>query len=265
MTPCTRRAAVLLLPSLLAGAKAAQAQVPRVGVVLMHGAAARSDSMAGLAGRLRQAGHLVANLDMPWSSEVAHRVPVESAERQVMAGLHDLRRRGAQKVVLAGFSKGGMFAAYMATRTPVDGLVAIAPNGGADQKRLKDEVARARALVAAGRGEEPTLLHDGDVTGDGRYPIPNAVPSAYVTWFDPQGALNFERIFRSQRPGMPVLLVVPTRDLENLLRVKDQVWRGLPPHPGHRLHEPATDHLGAVTHSEQEAVRWIAEVVQHGS
>ncbi len=243
----------------------AAAQVPRVGVVLLHGAAARSDSMAGLAGKLRSQGHLVANLDMPWSSEVHHRVPLESAERQVLAGLQDLRRRGAGKLVLAGFSKGGLFAAYMATRVNVDGLVAIAPNGGADQKRLQDEVARARALVAAGRGEERTLLHDGDVTGDGRYPIPDSVPSAWLTWFDPQGALNFDRIFRSQRAGMPVLLVVPTQDLENLLKVKQKVWQGLPPHPGHRLYEPPTNHLGAVAHSEQEALRWIAEVVQQGS
>lgn len=248
----------------LAGAGSAQAQLPKVGVVLMHGAAARSDSMAAFAGKLRDQGHLVANLDMPWSNEVAHRVPVEVGERLVTDALQDLRRRGARKLVLAGFSKGGMFAAYMGTRIPVDGLVLIAPNGGADQKKLQDDVARARSLVAAGKGEEKTLLHDGDVTGDGRYPMPDAVPSAWLSWFDPQGTQNFERVFRSQRPGVPILLVVPTRDLENLRKVKQQVWQGLPPHPGNRLFEPPTDHLGAVAQSEAEAIGWIAQVVQQG-
>jgi pimeloyl-ACP methyl ester carboxylesterase len=249
---------------ILAAAGPSLAQVPKVGVVLMHGAAARSDSMAAFGGKLRDQGHLVANLDMPWSNEVAHRVPVEAAERQVLDAMQDLRRRGAHKVVLAGFSKGGMFAAYVATRMPVDGLVLIAPNGGADHKRLQEDVARARSLVAAGKGEEKTLLHDGDVTGDGRYPMPDAIPSAWLSWFDPQGSQNFERVFRSQRPGVPVLLVVPTRDLENLLKVKQRVWQGLPPHPGNRLFEPQTDHLGAVAHSEAETVRWIAQVVQQG-
>lgn len=238
------------------------AQGPRVGIVVMHGAGARGTSMADFAARLKAQGHLVANLDMPWSNEDAHAVPVAAAERQVLGAVDSLRRQGAQKLVLAGFSKGGMFAGYMATRTVVDGLVALAPNGGADQKKLQDELAKARALIAAGKGEERALLHDADVVGETRYPIPNAVPSAYVTWFDPQGALNFERIFRGQRPGMPVLLVVPTRDLANLVKIKQPLFQGLPPHPGHRLFEPETDHLGAVRLSTDEVLRWIAEVVQ---
>lgn len=260
--PLPRRTLLGSLAALLAPGLRAQPAAPRVGIVVMHGAGARSSSMAGFAGRLMSQGHLVANLDMPWSTEDAHRTPVEAAERHVLGQLQELRRRGAAKLVIAGFSKGGMFAAHMATRTPIDGLVAIAPNGGADQKKLQDQVDRARALVAAGKGEDRTLLQDGGVVGDDRYPMPGAVPSSYLTWFEPQGAMNFERIFRSQRPGVPVLLVVPTRDLENLLRMKQAVWQGLPPHPGNRLYEPETDHLGAVAAATPEAIRWIAEVVQ---
>ncbi|HZY18384.1 MAG TPA: alpha/beta fold hydrolase [Ramlibacter sp.] len=233
----------------------------RVGIVLMHGIGGSAAAMASLADRLRQPGWSVANLDMPWSQAGAFAQPVEAAERQVLAALDKLRREGAERLVLAGFSLGGLFAAHMAGRARVDGLVAIAPNGGSDMKKLDDQLARARELIAQGRGNERTTLDDADVVSPARWPIQGTVPAAYVTWYDPQGTMNWGGIWSRLRPGTPVLLVVPTRDLANLRERKQQLWQGLPPHPGNRLYEPRTDHLGAPRASAEEAVEWIRDVV----
>lgn len=265
----TRRA----LAALLLGAGATRASGPtfappgpeaaRVGIVVMHGIGAPAASMEALAQRFRQAGWRVTNLDLPFGA-ANFSEPVQAGERTVLAAIEQLRRDGAQRIVLAGFSLGGLFAAHMAGRTQVDALVAIAPNGGSDMKQLDDQLALARELIAKGRGQEPTTLQNADVVSPARYPLEGAVPSAYVTWFDPAGVMNWARVWRGLRPGTPVLLVVPTRDLANLRKIKRELWEGLPPHPSNRLYEPRTDHLGAPMASAEEAVRWIRETVEAG-
>lgn len=267
-----RTLTALLLSGLFGRAAAVPAQPPavaspahRVGIVLLHGIGATGESMAPLAARLREPGWRVLTPDLPYGGPRAFSQPVAAAERTVLAALDTLRREGATRLVLAGFSLGGFFAAHMAGRVPVDALVAIAPNGGSDMKPLGDQLAKARELMAAGRGEQPTMLQDSDVVSPARYDLPHAVPSAYVSWFDPEGVMNWRAVWGRLRPGTPVLLVVPTRDLANLRKVKRELWAGLPPHPASRLYEPRADHLGAPMASAQEAVRWIRDTVESGT
>lgn len=246
-----------LLPSRASAPDPPVAPGLRLGIVLLHGIGATGASMEPLAARLRLQGWTVSTPDLPYGGPEAFSRPVEAAERIVAAELDKLRRADLHAVVLAGFSLGGFFAARMAARVPVDALVAIAPNGGSDMKKLDDQVALARELVAQGRGGERILLKDADVVGPARYDLPNAVPSAYVTWFDPQGPMNWRAVWKQLRPGQPILLVVPTRDLANLRAVKRELWDSLPPHPANRLYEPRTDHLGASMASADEMIRWL--------
>lgn len=247
------------LAAALAGAHAqpAPGAADRVGIVLLHGIGATGAAMEPLAAQLRAQGWAVRTPDMPYGGPAAFSKPVAAAEAIVRQELQTLRAAGARRLVVAGFSLGGFFAAHMAGRETVDALVSIAPNGGADMKQLQDELVRARQLVAQGRGEAPTTMQDADVVGSARYPLPNAVPSAWITWFDPQGVMNWQGVWRRLRPGTPVFLVVPTRDLANLRRIKKPLWKGLPPHPANRLYEPRSDHLGASAASAREAVRWL--------
>ncbi|WP_332815823.1 alpha/beta hydrolase [Ramlibacter sp.] len=264
-----RTLTALLLSGLFGRAPAVPAQptavadpAHRIGIVLLHGIGATGESMAALAARLRQPGWRVLTPDLPYGGPRAFSRPVAAAERTVQDALESLRRDGATRLVVAGFSLGGFFAAHMAGRVPVDALVAIAPNGGSDMKPLADQLARARERIAAGRGDEPMVLQDSDVVSPARYDLPHAVPSAYVSWFDPEGAMNWRAVWRRLRPGTPVLLAVPTRDLANLRKVKRELWEGLPPHPANRLYEPRADHLGAPMACADEAVRWIRATVE---
>jgi len=264
LAPWTRRRVIAALAAsapALARTQAPAAQ-ERIGIVLLHGIGATGASMEPLAARWRAQGWQVVTPDLPYGGPAAFSRPVAEGERVVREALQRLRREGAQKLVLAGFSIGGFFAAHVASRERVDALVAIAPNGGADMKRLEDEVARARQLIAQGRGDQPTPMKDAAVVGTERYDLPGAVPSAWLTWFDPAGTMNWQRVWRALPSGVPVFLVVPTRDLENLRRVKQALWEGLPPHPGHRLYEPRSDHLGAPLASADEAVRWLRQTLQ---
>jgi len=259
-----RGLAALLLSSLFGPATAQPAPAAsqtRVGIVLLHGIGATGASMEPLAERWRQNGWTVSTPDLPYGGSAAFSRDVATAEAIVLGELEKLRRGGAERLVLAGFSIGGFFAAHMAGRAQVDALVSIAPNGGSDMKKLDDQLARARELIAQGRGQQPTLLYDGAVVGKDRYELPAATPAAYVSWYDPQGAMNWRGVWGRLRPGTPVFLVVPTKDLANLRKVKRELWEGLPPHRAHRLFEPRVDHLGAPMASAEAAATWLKETV----
>lgn len=233
---------------------------PKAGVVLLHGLGSSARSMEPLARALRARGFEVASRDMPWSATRLHDLPVATAEQMVLADLQALRDRGARKVFVAGFSKGGLFAAYMATRTALDGLVAIAPNGGSHHSWHAQGLARARALIAEGKGDVSVELEQYWPPADRNYPVAS-IPSAYVTWFDPDGPMNAARIYGGIPPGMPVLLVAPTRDFDNLRQAKNAIFSALPPHPLHRLHEPNANHAGALEASINETVDWLGRVL----
>jgi len=263
-----RGLAALLFSSLFGRASAQQPASPsatrraRVGIVLLHGIGATGAAMEPLAARWRQNGWTVSTPDLPYGGDAAFSRDVAAAEAIVLAELEKLRKGGAERLVMAGFSIGGFFAAHMAGRAQVDALVSIAPNGGSDMKQLDDQLARARELIAQGRGQQPTLLYDAAVVGSERYELPAATPAAYVSWYDPKGAMNWRAVWQRLRPGTPVFLVVPTRDLANLRKVKRELWEGLPPHRANKLYEPRADHLGASMASADAAAAWLKETVE---
>ena len=240
----------------------AQAQADRIGIVLMHGKHGLPTGLvAALAQGLEKQGYLVANLEMPWSRNRTYDVPVARAEEEVRAAIADLRGKGARKLFLAGHSLGGAFATYLAGRLAVDGTIAIAPGGDVSNRvyriHVDESLSRARRLVEEGKGAERVELIDYE--GGAPYAI-HAVPAAYVTWFDPAGALNMNRSTRAANPRSPVLWIVPTNDYPGLLKHSLALYRGLPAHPLTRLYEPEADHRGAPTASIDQIVRWTKGV-----
>lgn len=242
---------------------AAAAQGEPIGIVIMHGKGGSPGGLvADLARTLEGKGYRVANLDMPWSGKRQYDVSVGKAEEEVGAALADLRGKGARKVFIAGHSQGGVFALYLAGKLSVDGVIAIAPGGDVSTRffleKLSASLSRAQQLVAEGKDNEPASLEDFEGSR-GVFPV-NAVPAAYVTWFDPQGAMNMERSAQSASPRVPVLWVTPTRDLPALRRANPSLYRALPANPQTRYYEPGADHRGAPTASADEIARWTREV-----
>lgn len=241
----------------------ALAQSEPIGIVIMHGKGGSPTKLvADLARTLEGKGYLVANLEMPWSGGRNYDVNVSRAEEEIEAAVASLRSKGAKKVFISGHSQGGMFALHLAGKQSVDGIIAIAPGGNvANQvfrEKLGDSVARARQLVAEGKGNEPVRLEDFEASR-GTYPIVT-IPAAYVTWFDPEGAMNADRAARAANPQVPILWIVPKRDYPGLLKTTLPMFGTLPTNPLTRLYEPSSDHLGAPSASAEEIVRWTREV-----
>lgn len=254
----------LLLSVLLVLASAAYGQAePKVGVVLMHGKGGSPERyVQPLASALEAGGFVVSNLEMPWSGKRNYDADVAAAERQVGEALEALKARGAQKLFVAGHSQGGIFALHLASRVPVNGVAAIAPGGNVGNRVFREQLggslAQARRWVAEGKGAEPQRLMDYEGSR-GAYPVVVA-PQMYVSWFDPEGAMNQTRASSTVPANVPVLYVAPTNDYLPLQRLKQSMFELLPRHPLTRLYEPQSDHLRAPAAAAEEIARWMRTV-----
>jgi pimeloyl-ACP methyl ester carboxylesterase len=239
----------------------------KIGIVLMHGkGGSPTHNVSDLAAALERKGFLVANLEMPWSGRRNYDVDVSGAEREVESALTSLRGKGAEKLFVAGHSQGGLFALYFGDKHVVDGIIAISPAGSAAnpvfREKLGGSVETARKLIAEGKGEEKVKLSDYEGS-KGTYPI-TTTPAVYLTWFDPDGAMNETIAIRNMNSAIPVLLIVPTNDYPGLLKVKQSVFNSLPKNQFTKLYEPNSDHLGGPSASIEEIIQWTATVAGAG-
>jgi pimeloyl-ACP methyl ester carboxylesterase len=242
---------------------AAEAASSKIGVVIMHGkGGSPTRYVSELASSLEEKGYLVANLEMPWSGRRNYDVSVSAAEKEVEFALASLRSKGAQKLFVAGHSQGGMFALHFGGKQPIAGVIAIAPGGSAGgpdyRTKLGESVERARKLVADGKGDEKTTLHDFEGS-KGVYPIITS-PTAYLSWFEPDGPMNILVAAKGMNPQVPVLFIVPTNDYPGLLKMKQRHFNSLPSNPLTKLYEPDSSHLNAPSASRDEIVRWTTKV-----
>ncbi|HTJ97672.1 MAG TPA: alpha/beta hydrolase [Rhodocyclaceae bacterium] len=237
---------------------------PAVGVLVMHGkGGAPEKQVSGLAAFLESKGYLVLNLEMPWSGRRDYDVGVGAAEQELDTAVASLKAKGAAQVFVVGHSLGGIFALYYGGRHPLAGVVAIAPGGNAaspaSQEKLGDTIELARKLVADGKGNEKTRLLDFEGS-KGTYSVIVA-PVDYLSWFDPEGAINQMKAMKNMLPKTPVLYIAPTNDYPGLRSVKQSMFDALPKQALTKLYEPSSDHLGAPSAAREEIVRWISEVL----
>lgn len=244
-------------------AATAETGAVKIGIVIMHG---KGGSPAGyvsdLASSLERQGFLVANLEMPWSGKRGYDVDASAAEKEVESALGSLRDKGAQKLFVAGHSQGGLFALYFGSKHVLDGVVAIAPAGDVSnltyQEKVRESVELARKLIAEGKGREKARLNDFEGS-KGSYPI-FTTPVVYLSWFDPEGAMNEPAAIRSMNPAVPVLFIAPTGDYPGLRRVKQKMFDALPKNPRTKMYEPDSSHLNAPSASIKEIVEWATTI-----
>lgn len=267
MTSFFRRFLIVLTVSVAAAylspTASADTGAARIGIVIMHGKGGSPKRIVSdLASALERQGYLVANLEMPWSGRREYDVDVAAAEKEVESALAALRGKGAQKLFVAGHSQGGLFALYFAGKHALDGVIAIAPGGSADaqvfREKLGDSVALARKLIAQGKSQEKTRFSDYEGSR-GTYPVVTT-PAAYLSWFDPDGAMNQMAALRNMSPDTPVLYIAPTGDYPGLRKLKQKMFDALPKNPRTKLYEPDSSHLNAPTASIGEIVEWTTAV-----
>jgi alpha-beta hydrolase superfamily lysophospholipase len=178
------------------------------GVVLIHGKRGVTGNLASLASGLSADGAAVVQPTMSWTSR--YRTYDETLS-EIGSHVAALRGKGAKRIALVGHSLGANVAlGFGAQRGGVDVIVALAPGHQPDRfaARTADSLARAKALVAAGRGGELATFRD--VNQGDAFDI-RTTAAAYVSFFDPAGPALMARNAAGLK-GAKLLWVVGTGD-----------------------------------------------------
>lgn len=250
----------LFLAVAVVGSAAGAAEPATIGVVVMHGKwGSPQRNVSELASALQRRGFLVANPEMPWSGRRRYDKSVGEADAEIDTEMAKLRDQGAKQIFLAGHSLGAAFALHYATRTTINGIVAIAPGHRPEGKvyveLLGDDVKKARVLAASGKSDEQVWFVDLN-TGNRRDRIKASVAS-FLSYFDPAGPMNMARNVTTVKPGVPVLWLVPAREEQQLRGGVVSLYNKLPPNPGNKFLEPESDHLQAPAVAISQIIDWI--------
>ncbi len=190
----TALAMALLLALGHAGRAAEPISGPRIGALVMHGKGGTPGrNVDTLISALESAGILVEAPLMPWGKERIYDRSYEDSLAEMDGYVAKLKARGAQRIVVIGHSIGGNAAiGYGARRQGIAGYVALAPAHNPEnpviQKAAAEDVARAKAMVEAGKGEDKASFVDFNV-----HPQPPAHTTAaiYFSWFAADGPAAF--------------------------------------------------------------------------
>lgn len=256
----------LMLLAFVCLSATASAQNAQLGAVVLHGKGGSPTRLvADLVTYLKDAGVKVEAPDMPWSGQRNYDVDTEAAHKELAQSLHSLREAGAKHLFIIGHSMGGVFAFNAGPRHPVRGIVAVAPGGSSDARTTQDKlgatIAEARALVQEGKGDVTTKLYDYEGSR-GTYVV-MAKPVAYVSWFDPQGAMNVDKSLRAIPATLPVLYVSPTDDYPGLRTGASARYAVIAKHRLTRFAEPVADHKTVPGIAAPLILEWMKLVAVH--
>ncbi len=240
-------------------ARPAQALDPATtGVVVMHGKWGNTDSIWPLAQTLRRAGFLVATPNMPWSGSRRYDHGFTEAMGEIDAAAAHLKAEGARRIVVAGHSLGANAALHYASLgRPLAAAVLIAPgqfpDGAVMRGKDADDLATAKAMVAAGKGNETRWFTDYNNGGRSRSIRMRA--SVYLSYYAPRGPAAMS-VSAARIGATPILWVAPTAD-----HLTDVFARLVRPHFPATAHveriDVVADHLGAPTAARTRIVNWL--------
>ena len=189
-----------------------------VGVVYLHGKAGWPGAFnGGILSSLKDEGALVATPEMPWSFHRRYAATYDEAMAEIDAAVAGLKAKGARRIVVIGHSLGANAAiGYAARHHDLAGVVALSPGHlpetGEMRSFVADAVARAKTLVAEGKGDVPQTFPD---MAQGIPLVAHATSIVYLSMFDPDGPAvipkNAAAIGAAPHP-VPLLWVVGKLD-----------------------------------------------------
>ena len=230
-----------------------------IGIVLMHGKGGTPDGhVAELASALRAKGYPVSTPTMPWSKDRIYDASFEGSMREIDREVDALKAKGAKLVVVAGQSIGANAAlGYGAARDHVDAIIAMSPghnpDGAAFVRRLGTDLARAKELIAAGKGKDKQSFAD---LNQGQMMRVSATPEAYVSWLDPDGRAIMAKSAAAFRAPTPLLVVVGKGD--RTAPSPDDFFTKAPPHPRSKFVTVSAGHFDLPGVAADVVSAWLA-------
>jgi pimeloyl-ACP methyl ester carboxylesterase len=248
-------AAVILTPNFAGAASAAKLQ--GFGVVYLHGKAAWPGALnGGILSSLEDEGALVAEPEMPWSFHRRYAATFDQAMSEIDAAVAGLKAKGASRIVVIGHSLGANAAIGYGARHPeLAGIAALAPGHLPEAEPLRsfvrDAVARAKQLIAAGQGNMPETFPD---MAQGIPLTTTATPVVYLSMFDPDGPAVIPK--NTAAMGMVPLLWVVGK-LDPIDRRGPEYAFNAAKNPKNKYIEVFAGHLTTPLIARKQVVEWI--------
>lgn len=233
-----------------------------LGVVYLHGKGGWPGALnGGIVSALKDEGALVATPEMPWSLHRRYDATFDQALAEIDAAIAALKSDGARRIVLIGVSLGANAAIGYAARHPeVAGVVALAPGHLPDVGNMRsfvaDGVARAKALIAEGKGNVPQSFPD---MAQGIPLTATATPTVYLSWFDPDGPAVIPKnaaLIGGAAAPVPLLWVVGKLDPIDR-RGPEYAFNALAKNPKSQYVEVFAGHLTTALAARRQVIDWI--------
>jgi pimeloyl-ACP methyl ester carboxylesterase len=253
-----RRVAFLVLIAIFIIASVCEAG-STIGIVLMHGknGTPATPSLTRLASRLDFEGFIVIMPDMPYSKGRQYDRSYEETTAEIDGAVAELKKKGANKIFVAGHSLGANVALYYGTVKAVDGVLAIAPGHVPEtsqfQQRLGDSIQRAKELLKEGKVDERARFQD---TNQGINSTIRVAPRIYLTWFDPDGHAVMPKNAAALKPGTALLWVIGTQD--RLYKGgSSYAFEKAPANVNNKYLVVNSDHMDTPKDAAEEIVKWL--------
>lgn len=243
---------------LVAGPSLAQQSLSGLGIVLIHGKGGTpTTAIEGLHESLKRAGALVAVPEMPWSARRIYDATYDQAMSEIDAAAERLKMAGAERIAVIGHSLGANAAiGYAARRKDLHAVVALAPGHLPEawglRLRTGSAIARARKMIAAGKGDVRTSFPD---LAQGIPFSVRATPVVYLSMFDPNGPAVMPKNAAAMG-NVPLLWIVGVAD-PMILHGKDYVYGRGTRHPKSKYVVTASMHLSTPYQSRGRIIEWL--------
>lgn len=235
----------------------------KIAIVLMHGKHSTNtpqSPIGQLKSKLDEAGFKVVTPEMPWSRSRVYAATIQGAFKEIDQAVVRLRDQGYAKIVIAGHSLGGNIAlSYAAARPGVTALIAIAaghvPDAKGWRKRFAPDVAKARAMIAAGKGDDFGYFTD---LNQGTSSQVNVTAAAYLSYYDPNGLAAMSKTAPRLKPPTRVLWIVQKKYKRKF--VGHFVFAKIPSGVQKKFVVIDSTHMNAPTNSADIIIGWLKKL-----
>ncbi len=238
----------LVAPLFAFMAAASASAADKLAIVMLHGGGSSGSQFNDVVPIIKAAGYRIVTPDMCWAQTRQYDKSAEGCLADVDKEVNRLKGEGFTRIVIAGHSRGGIFAIYYAAnRTGLAGVIAMAPSGpptGMDSN--SPAVKTAHEMIKQGRGNVSVNWSSG-------INEQWATPEVYLSWTGMESPLYDKELL--PQLTAPILWVAGTQDLGQ--RFADERYAYAPKNPMNALVTVNADHFGTPDVAVNDLVRWL--------
>ena len=221
-------------------------------LIVLHGTGGSKDGVRGW---------LSDQPEMCWSRNRIYDRLYSDCLREIDAAVDRLKHNGANAFVVLGMSLGGNgVLGYAAAKPGLKGVITLVPGHAPEfisrRPDVAADLARARALIAAGQGDVKATFADVNVRTTAYDFTVTTTPNIYLSFFAP----NSPAVMPANAARLTAPLLYVSADGDPSQRGRGYIFDRAPKHPLNRYITVIADHVGVPAVSGEIVLSWLKEL-----